>query len=112
MESKDALAALSALAHETRLAVFRRLVELGPPGESAGAIADGLGIPAPTLSFHLKELERAGLVAARRESRNIIYAAHYAGMRGLLDFLMKDCCQGRPEMCAFDMERCDEACAT
>lgn len=113
MELKDALTALSALAHDTRLSVFRRLVSAGPGGENAGTLADALGVPAPTLSFHLKELERAGLVAARRESRNIIYAAHYSGMRALLDFLMKDCCAGRPEICAFDPEPCrePEACA-
>lgn len=108
MELEDALAALSALAHDTRLSVFRHLVGAGPEGEKAGALADALGVPAPTLSFHLKELERAGLVAARRESRNIIYAAHYACMRALLDFLMKDCCAGRPEICAFDAEPCRE----
>lgn len=99
MELKDALTALSALAHDTRLAVFRRLVGAGPDGESAGALACALQVPAPTLSFHLKELERAGLVEARRESRSIIYAAHYAGMRALIDFLVKDCCAGRPEIC-------------
>jgi DNA-binding transcriptional ArsR family regulator len=109
METKDALTALSALAHETRLAVFRRLVLAGPAGENAGHLAEGLGVAAPTLSFHLKELERAGLVEPRRESRNIIYAAHFAGMRDLLGFLMKDCCAGRPEICQLDQEVCDES---
>ncbi len=118
MESKDALAALSALAQETRLAIFRRLVTAGPDGEAAGIIGEALGIPAPTLSFHLKELERAGLIAQRRESRNVIYAAQYGGMRALLDFLMQDCCGGRPEICAFtptengDVETsCSSQCA-
>ena len=108
MESEAALAKLSALAQETRLAIFRRLVRAGPPGESAGAIADALATPAPTLSFHLKELERAGLITQRRESRSLIYAAHYDGMRTLLAFLMEDCCAGRPEICNFQMETCHE----
>lgn len=108
MESEIALAKLSALAQETRLAIFRRLVRAGPSGESAGAIAEALATPAPTLSFHLKELERAGLITQRRESRSLIYAAHYDGMRALLSFLMEDCCAGRPEICNFQMETCHE----
>jgi len=111
MESKEALAALSALAQESRLAIFQRLVKAGPKGETAGMIAATLGIPAPTLSFHLKELEHVGLIAQRRESRNVIYAAQYGGMRALLDFLMKDCCGGHPEICAFhEAEASQDAC--
>jgi len=109
MESENALAKLAALAQETRLAIFRRLVRAGPQGESAGAIAEALATPAPTLSFHLKELERAGLITQRRESRSLIYAAHYDGMRALLSFLMEDCCAGRPEMCDFQKESCHES---
>jgi ArsR family transcriptional regulator, arsenate/arsenite/antimonite-responsive transcriptional repressor len=112
MKSEDALAGLSALAQETRLAIFRRLVRAGPAGESAGQIAEALGTPAPTLSFHLKELERAGLISQRRESRSLIYAARYDGMRELLAFLMEDCCAGRPEICNFKpTETCHESSA-
>jgi ArsR family transcriptional regulator len=99
METSKVIRALAALAQETRLEVFRRLVVAGPEGLTAGAIAALTGTPAPTLSFHLKELEAAGLVSRRRESRHIHYSANYAGMRALLDFLMEDCCQGRPEVC-------------
>ena len=110
MESTKALTGLSALAQETRLAVFRRLVRAGPEGESAGAIADALATPAPTLSFHLKELERAGLITQRRASRSLFYAANYDGMRELLSYLMDDCCAGRPEICKFEpKESCDES---
>ena len=106
MESQSALAKLSALSQETRLAIFRRLVRAGPAGESAGVIGEALNTPAPTLSFHLKEMERAGLITQRRESRSLIYAAHYDGMRSLLAFLMEDCCDGRPEICDFKIEAC------
>ena len=106
MKSMQAVAALSALSQETRLAVFRHLVAAGPAGKPAGAIATRLKVPPPTLSFHLKELERAGLVTQRRESRSIIYAANYAAMRALLSYLMEDCCGGRPEICDIDVKCC------
>lgn len=91
--------ALGALAHETRLSVFRMLVQAGPDGMIAGAIAEGQGVPPSTMSHHLATLERAGLVQSTRESRLIRYRADYAGMRRLLTFLMQDCCAGQPELC-------------
>lgn len=99
---------LSAIAHETRLAIFRLLVQQGPDGMPAGEIARRLAVAPPTLSFHLKELERAGLIGAIRKQRQIIYAADYAGMRALIDFIMRDCCQGHPELCGgMSMSECD-----
>ncbi|MFM2280862.1 MAG: hypothetical protein RLZZ444_3093 [Pseudomonadota bacterium] len=95
-----AVDALGALAHETRLSVFRMLVKAGADGMIAGAIAEHQGVPPSTMSHHLATLERAGLVQSERESRLIHYRADYAGMRRLLAFLMQDCCQGAPEMCA------------
>lgn len=95
-----AVDALGALAHETRLAVFRMLVKTGPAGKIAGAIAEQQGVPPSTMSHHLAMLERAGLVESERESRLIHYRTDYPGMRRLLTFLMQDCCQGAPEMCA------------
>jgi DNA-binding transcriptional ArsR family regulator len=99
MKSKTAIGALAALAQETRLAIFRLLVRQGPEGLPAGAIAERLTIPAPTLSFHLAQLSRAGLVTPRRDGRSIVYAADYRGMNALLTYLTEDCCQGRPEIC-------------
>lgn len=98
MKIKDAVSALSALAQETRLSIFRYLVIAGRP-VPAGQIAADLEVPAPTLSFHLKELERAGLLSSQRESRLILYGANYKGMRGLIEFLTEDCCRGHPEIC-------------
>ena len=110
MKEKQALSCLSAIAHETRLAVFRLLVQQGPEGMPAGEIALRLSVPSPTLSFHLKELERAGLIQAKRQQRQIIYATDYAGMRALIDFIMRDCCQGHPELCGgMNAAACDDA---
>ena len=106
MELDKAVAALGALAQPTRLSVFRHLVKAGPGGAAAGAIAAALDVPAPTLSFHLKELEHAGLIGQRREGRSLIYSADYAGMRALLRYLTEDCCAGRPEICDFAGAAC------
>lgn len=95
----QAIEALAALAQETRLDVFRLLVRAGPDGMAAGAIADELKVSRATLSFHLSQLERAGLLRSTRRGRSIIYAADFEGMRGLLGFLSEDCCAGRPEIC-------------
>jgi DNA-binding transcriptional ArsR family regulator len=100
MESNEAVRRLSALAQESRLAVFRLLVKAGPDGVAAGEIARALDIPANTLSAHLNVLAGAGLVAGRRDGRSIFYAAGYDAMSELLVYLMEDCCQGRPEVCA------------
>lgn len=97
MEIKDdiaAVTALAALAQEHRLALFRLLVQAGPDGLPAGAIAERLGVPASSLSFHLAHLNRAGLVSQTRQGRSLIYAADYAAMNGLLGYLMENCCGG------------------
>ena len=98
--AKQALGALGALAQPTRLAVFRLLVREGPEGLPAGEVAARVGVQPATLSFHLAQLERAGLLVSRRRSRQILYAADFAAMRGLVGFLLDDCCHGRPEICA------------
>lgn len=100
MEAKAAIDAFAALAQETRLAVFRLLVQQGPNGLPAGEIAQRLGVAASTLSFHLGQLERAGLLRSSRVQRQIFYAADFEGFRRLITFLTEDCCQGRPEICA------------
>ncbi len=94
MESKIALAALAALAQESRLAIFRLLVAAGPSGIAAGEIADKLGVPAATLSFHLKALSGAGLISAVQSGRFIIYSARFGRMADLVDFLTEKCCSG------------------
>lgn len=100
MKQSVALTALAALAQETRLALFRLLVEFAPDGLPAGVIADKLGVPAPTLSFHLKELNRAGLIEFRSEGRFVIYRARVDALQDLIGFLTDNCCQGAPHQCA------------
>ncbi len=99
MDDRSAIHALAALANEHRLRIFRTLVRTGPSGLRAGELADRLDIGATNLSFHLKELDRAGLLTATRQGRNILYAVRIDGVRELLSFLTEDCCQGRPELC-------------
>lgn len=99
METTEAVAALAALAHDSRMAVFRLLVRAAPGSVSAGAIAEQLDIPAPTLSFHLAQLKVAGLVGAQRDGRSQLYGLRVERVRELLGFLTDDCCEGRPELC-------------
>ena len=99
MKELDAVAELAALAHETRLRVFRMLVQAGREGLTAGNLATKLDLAAPTLSFHLAQLSHANLATARREGRSIIYAANYPAINGLLSYLTDNCCGGRPEIC-------------
>lgn len=111
MDQSLAVTALGALAQDTRLSVFRLLVRAGPQGMIAGAIAEHIGIPGSTMSHHLATLERGGLVVSQRESRQIHYTANFEGMRGLLGFLMADCCQGNPALCdnLVSVPRCEPA---
>ncbi len=99
MKKPDAIAALAALAQESRLDVFRLLVQAGTEGLPAGQIAERLGMPPNSLSFHLNQLRHAGLVTFRRESRSLIYLAEYAAMNDLLAYLTENCCQGDAASC-------------
>ncbi len=100
MDSQSTIRALAALAQEHRLAAFRLLVQAGPEGMAAGAIADALEVPASSMSFHLAQLAHAGLVSQQRRSRSIIYAADYAVMNALMAYLTENCCGGAS--CASD----------
>ena len=94
MDSPTIVSALSALAQEHRLALFRLLVQAGDQGMSAGSIADALGVPNSSLSFHLAALTKAGLIRQERQSRSLIYSADYAAMNDLVGYLMENCCGG------------------
>ncbi|MBB4569722.1 ArsR/SmtB family transcription factor [Rhizobium leucaenae] len=100
MNERQALGSFGALSQETRLQIVRMLVVAGPEGMPAGTIAEKLEVSPSNISFHLKELDRAGLVSQQREARSIIYTANYDALSGLVRFLMDDCCGGHPEICA------------
>ena len=106
VQGERIIRALSALAQEHRLAAFRLLVQAGAQGIPAGALAEALGVPPSSMSFHLAQLANAGLVTQRRESRSIIYAADYAAMNALMAYLSENCCGGVP---CDDVQACDSA---
>ena len=105
MEIESAVSALAALAQEHRLEAFRLLVRAGEKGMAAGAISAAMAMPASSLSFHLAQMERAGLIRRTRQGRHLIYSADYAGMNGLLAFLTENCCAGSPGACLPATER-------
>jgi ArsR family transcriptional regulator len=100
MDTKQAIPALSALAQETRLAIFRLLVERGPSGLAAGDIAARLDLPPSSLSFHLAQLSHAGLILQQRQSRSLIYSVDVTAMNALMSFLTENCCDGNASLCA------------
>jgi ArsR family transcriptional regulator len=100
MKKLIVIGALGALAQETRLDIFRLLVQKGLEGLPAGEIGSRLGQPSPTMSFHLNQLRFAGLVSSRRASRSIIYSANFKAMNDLLAYMTENCCGGRPELCS------------
>lgn len=112
MKSDSAIEALSALAQPTRLDVFRMLVKQEPDGLPAGEIARRLDVPHNTMSTHLAILNRAGLITVERHSRSMIYRVELKAVRKLVMFLLKDCCNGRPELCAPLLEDISKSCST
>jgi ArsR family transcriptional regulator len=102
MEKSDVIAALVALAHESRLDIFRLLMQAGPEGLPAGQIGERLGLPSTTLSFHLNQLKHADLVTFRRDGRSLIYSAAYPVMTALLAYLTENCCKGEPRSCGVE----------
>ena len=110
MEIRNAVIALAALAHEQRLKIFRLLVRQGPSGLAATDIAEAVGASPTGASFHLKELDRAGLIRATRDGRYVRYAVHFEGMRQLLTYLTDDCCQGNPQLCGTTIKKVRSVC--
>jgi ArsR family transcriptional regulator, arsenate/arsenite/antimonite-responsive transcriptional repressor len=108
MKTPDALQALAALSHAIRLEVFRLLVREGAIGLPAGQIAERLEVAPSTLSPHLAQLERAGLVTSSRDERRIIYAVNIEGMRALLTYLTEECCGGHPEVCGYQPREAEQ----
>lgn len=112
MEKSDAIAALGALAQDTRLDMFRLLVQAGAGGLPAGQIGERLGLPSATLAFHLKELKNAGLATCTRNGRSLIYAASYPTMNALLAYLTENCCRGNPASCGLEATTCTPSIAS
>ena len=113
MDEQRALETFAALSQETRLRIVRLLVAAGPEGLSAGAIGTAMDrATASRMSFHPTHLEQAGLVTSRRAGRSIIYSADYKHLSGIIEFLMRDCCQGRPEVCAPAVAALARCCST
>ena len=111
MEKKSALVALAALAQESRLDIYRLLVQAGADGLPAGQIGEQLGLPSATLAFHLKELKNAGLATFTRNGRSLIYAAVYPTMNALLEYLTENCCEGVPASCGLGATACTPSIA-
>jgi DNA-binding transcriptional ArsR family regulator len=111
METENTILALAALAQPTRLDVFRLLVKHEPQGLAAGDIAKALAVPQNTMSSHLAILSRAGLVSAQRFSRSIVYRVDLAKFQGVVLFMLRDCCDGRPEICAPLIESLTPCCS-
>ncbi|GLQ53183.1 ArsR/SmtB family transcription factor [Devosia nitrariae] len=111
LDELQALAAFAALSQETRLSMVRSLVVAGEQGLPAGVVGDAVGASSSSASFHLSHLERAGLVTSRREARSIIYAANFDALSGLVEFLMRDCCQGHPDVVAGATKAAADCCA-
>ena len=103
MEKSQTITALAALAQESRLEIFRLLVQAGGEGRAVGHIAERLGLPSATLSFHLNQLRQAGLVIFRREGRSLIYSANFTAMNGLMGYLTENCCGGHPADCGIGL---------
>lgn len=110
MNIDSAVTSLAALAHEQRLGIFRLLVREGPNGLPASEIAEAVGASPTAASFHLKELDRAGLIHATRDGRYVRYAVHIDGMRQLLTYLTEDCCQGNPQLCGPTFKKARSVC--
>jgi ArsR family transcriptional regulator, arsenate/arsenite/antimonite-responsive transcriptional repressor len=110
MVENHAVTSLAALAHVQRLRIFRLLVRQGPNGLAASEIADAVEASPTGASFHLKELDRAGLIYATRDGRYVRYAIHVDGMRKLLTYLTEDCCQGQPELCGTVVKKSHALC--
>ena len=108
----SALDALSALGQQTRLRIFKHLVTMAPEPQPAGSIADALGCLQNTLSTHFAILARAGLITGVRDGRSILYAANFDGMRGLVNYLLEDCCKGHPDVCAPVFEQLGQGCCS